>query len=164
MQPEEITRAIGKTYAVRVFEVEKGAIRRFADAIGDTNPLYTDEEYAKTASWGTIIAPPGFFGWPVKHPFGTPLIITFPEELMASLEKAGYPREFLVDGGIEYEYSLPVRAGDILSCVEILKDARERTGKSGKLCILITEATYLNQNGDLVAKASSTYVLRSTAA
>jgi acyl dehydratase len=163
MQTEEITKAIGKSFAVRIFDVEKGAIRRFADAIDDSNPLYRDDEYAKNSYHGTVIAPPGFFGWPVKNTQGATLIITFPEELMESLVKAGYPKESLLDGGIEYDFYLPVRAGDILSAVDTLKDARERTGKSGKLCIIIIETTYLNQNGDLVAKATATYLLRAPA-
>ena len=33
-------------------------IRRFAEGIGDPNPLYIDEAYAKTTPFGGIIAPP----------------------------------------------------------------------------------------------------------
>ena len=35
-------------------------IRHFVHGIGDDNPLYTDEEYAKTTRWGTVVAPPTF--------------------------------------------------------------------------------------------------------
>jgi acyl dehydratase len=47
-------------------------IRKFVDGIGDTNPLYRDEEYAKGTRYGSLIAPPSFvfsvlagvqFGW-----------------------------------------------------------------------------------------------------
>ena len=161
MQPEELTREIGKTFAVRVFDVEKGAIRRFADAIDDPNPLYIDEEYARKSRYGSIIAPPGFFGWPVKHSFGLPLVITFPENLMRITREAGYPTESLLDGGIEYEFFLPVHAGDSLTATETLKDARERSGKSGKILIFVVETTYINQNSVKVAVADATYILRS---
>ena len=43
-------------------EVEKGAIKKYADAVDDHNPLYWDDEYAKNSRYGSIIAPPGFFG------------------------------------------------------------------------------------------------------
>jgi acyl dehydratase len=49
------------------------AILRFAEGIGDDNPLWTDEAYAASTSFGGIIAPPSFIfaclgsiqvGWP----------------------------------------------------------------------------------------------------
>ncbi|MCJ7594651.1 MAG: MaoC family dehydratase N-terminal domain-containing protein [Desulfobacterales bacterium] len=47
-------------------------IRKFADGVGDINPLFRDEEYAGKSRYGCIIAPPSFvfsvlagiqFGW-----------------------------------------------------------------------------------------------------
>lgn len=47
-------------------------IRKFVDGIGDVNPLFRDEEYAKKSRYGCVIAPPSFvfsvlagiqFGW-----------------------------------------------------------------------------------------------------
>ena len=49
-------------------------IKKFADAMDDRNPLYWDEEYAGNSRFGSIIAPPGFFGWPSKWARG----LTFP--------------------------------------------------------------------------------------
>jgi len=34
------------------------AIRNFANGIGDSNPLYRDEEYAKKTKYGALIASP----------------------------------------------------------------------------------------------------------
>lgn len=53
-------------------EATRGAIRRFVDGIGDPNPLWRDEDYAKKTRFGSIIAPPSWifsvlagiqFGW-----------------------------------------------------------------------------------------------------
>ena len=38
----------------------KDAIRKFADGIGDVNPLWRDEEYAKKTRYGRIVAPPSW--------------------------------------------------------------------------------------------------------
>ncbi len=38
----------------------KDAIRHYAHGLGDTNPLWTDEEYAKKSRWGSLIGPPCF--------------------------------------------------------------------------------------------------------
>ncbi len=46
MVPDELKQHIGKIDPPHVREVERGAIRRYADAVGNGNPLYFDEEYA----------------------------------------------------------------------------------------------------------------------
>jgi hypothetical protein len=88
--PDDFSQVIGKSAGVRLFEVEKGAIRRFADAVGDPNPLFRDDEYARNTPYGTIIAPPGFFGWPLQQQMGSPLVVEFPMEAMAPLSQSGY--------------------------------------------------------------------------
>jgi len=164
MPAEEISQVIGKSVGVRIFEVEKGAIRRFADAVGDANPLYRDVDYAQKSHYGNIIAPPGFFGWPLKQPIGSALVVEFPAELMEPLMKTGYMAATALDGGMEYDFFLPVYAGDTLTSSTIVKDVRERTGRGGKMCFIILETTYWNQNGDLVAKARASTIMRSLSA
>jgi len=44
---EEVIKQIGKTAEARTYEVERGAIRRFADAVGDPNPLFNNEVEAR---------------------------------------------------------------------------------------------------------------------
>ena len=44
---EEARQQIGKVSEARTYEVERGAIRRFAEAIGDPNPLFNDEAAAR---------------------------------------------------------------------------------------------------------------------
>ncbi len=150
MLPEEITKLIGKGGDARIFEVEKGAIRRFADAVDDQNPLYQDEEYARNSRYRSIIAPPGFFGWPTKWTNKALPSSAISSELIVALEKAGYSG--IIDGGIEYEFFHPVRAGDTLVASSVIKHISEREGRKGKAAFVITETTYTNQNGDLVAK------------
>ena len=41
-------------------EVEKGAIIRFAQAIGDPSPIYNDERAARSTRYGGLVAPPTF--------------------------------------------------------------------------------------------------------
>ena len=158
MLPEEVTQFVGKGGEVRVFEVEKGAIGRFADAVDDPNSLYRDEEYARNSRYGSIIAPPGFFGWPARQSRGAALTDGPNAELSVALSNAGYSR--LLDGGIEYEFLCPIRAGDTLAASSIIKDIRERGGSSGKMVFVRIETTYVNQNGDTAAKALSTLIHR----
>ena len=153
MLPKEVSQLIGKVGDVRVFEVEKEAIRRFADAIGDQNPLYYDEEYARNSSYGSIVAPPGFFGWPNKWEREGPFFSRTTVKLGAALAKAGYSMVAAIDAGIEYEFFCPVRAGDTLVASSRILDISERQGKTGKTVFTIIETNYTNQSGDLVAKS-----------
>jgi len=64
MIPEVITQFIGKLDPPHVREVEKGAIRRYADAVGDDGPLYRDEEYARKSRYGELSLLPGSWAGP----------------------------------------------------------------------------------------------------
>src|SRR5579884_1325558 len=46
--------------SVERFPVEAGHIMLFARSVGDPNPVYHDEEYARRSEVGGIIAPPTF--------------------------------------------------------------------------------------------------------
>jgi acyl dehydratase len=167
MLPKEVTQFIGTSSSAVVFEVEKGAIKKFADAVDDSNPLYWDEEYARNSRYGSLIAPPGFFGWPVHLARGQTFLRTAKQEgtesekvgdLAIELAKAGYPRN--LDGGMEYEFFAPVRAGDILSGSSRITDITEKKGATGTLIFVTTETNYSNQNGVIAAKALATAIFR----
>lgn len=152
--PDELKAMIGTTTGAMVMEVERGAIRRFADAIDDPNPLYQDAEYARNSRYGEVICPIGFFGWPLK---GGGLEQTM-NMLMPVMMKAGLFR--ILDGGVDYEYFLPIRAGDVLTAVGKFANIRVREGKSGNMLFMTIEQTYFNQNGDTVAIARQTIIAR----
>jgi acyl dehydratase len=160
---EELSRFIGQAVDTSVFEVEREPIRRFADAVGDLNPLYWDEEYARKSRFGSIIAPPGFISslwfsgrstkWGPKE---RPSEALGPPALMEALVRAGYKR--ILDTGIDYEFFEPVKAGDTIRLECVVKDIMERRSKDATVAFLITETSYTNQDGKPVARAKSTTV------
>jgi len=158
MLPEEVTKFIGQGGDVRIFEVEKGAIRKFADAINDRNPLYWDEEYARKSRYGAMVAPPGFFGWPTKWTGGSVFTSEATRELSDTLRKLGYGRGLA--GGVECEFFQPIRAGDTLTATTVIKNIVEREGRTGKMVFIIRETTYTNQDDDLVAKERRIFIQR----
>ncbi len=158
--PDELKQFIGRSVDTSVFEIEKEPIRRFADAVGDLNPLYWDEEYARKSRFGSIIAPPGFLsslwftGRSVK--WGTkerPTESLGPPALMDALAGAGYKK--ILDTGIDYEFFGVVKAGQTIAAVSVVKDIMERSAKEGKVVFLVMETTYTNQDGQPVAKSRS---------
>ena len=124
-------------------EVERGAIQRFAEAIGDANPLWNDEAAARQSCYGGLIAPPTFLR-SLRH--GRP-------ELPFDL-----PVSRLLDGGSEWEYFEPVRAGDRITAVARITDLTERAGRLGAMILLTTVTTYRNQFDQVVATQTNTLI------
>jgi acyl dehydratase len=150
---DKLKKLIGTGPDPSVYKVEEGAIQRYADAIGDINPLFNDVGYAKKSRYGRLMCPPGFFGWPTKaHTREVSIII-------GSLVAAGAPPRGL-DAGVEYEFFESVGAGDVLTCSTRIISLSERDGKTGKMLITNWVTMYLNQNGDVVAKATASLINR----
>jgi len=147
---DEMSELIGKTLDTIVFKVEEGAIQRYAQAIGDPNPLFNDLDYAKNTKYGRLLAPPGFTGWPIKA--GRPT-----EKLFAFLVRAGAPPRIL-DGGIEFEFIEPIGAGDVLTATSKIAKVTERETKLGKTMFTTAEVTYVNQKGNVALRSRATII------
>jgi acyl dehydratase len=152
---KELRSMVGLMTQPVVNEVERGAIRRYAEAVGDPNPLYADVEYARGSRYGEVICPPGFFGWPMKVTAGAIEVMV---PVFAALINGGLVR--ILDGGREYEFTLPVRAGDTLAWYARFAGAAEKEGKTGPMVLVTMEITYLNLDGNLVARARQTFIAR----
>ena len=137
---DEIRNAIGMEFGPYVYQVEKGAIRKFAEAIDDPNPLWQDEAYARKSRYGGIIASPTFL-----------FCFRFDEvtERIAALE---CPLENELNGGSEIDYFQPIHPGDEITVRAKLAGAHEQEGKRGKLLFFPIDLTYENQRGELVAR------------
>jgi len=136
---EELRSKIGVESEPKVYEIEKGMIRRFVLAIDDPNPLWQDEGFARKSRYGGIIAPPTFV-----------LTIGF-DELQQVLESIPYGG--LLHGSTELECYQPVRAGDTITVTTKITNIRERQDRRmGKMVFVTLDVTYKNQKQELVAK------------
>jgi acyl dehydratase len=124
--------------------IEAGAIRRFVEALGDSNPLYVDPEYARQTRWGGIIAPPTF-------------LCTIPAPL--NVPDLGYGRVNL-NGGSSYQWYRPVRPGDVVTAQASLLEVRGIQGSSGSMLMMIRSIRYTDQDGRLVAEGRGTGIRR----
>jgi len=148
---------VGRLDEPRVMVVEKGSIQRYAQAIGDPNPIYYDEEAAQRAGYRSIPAPLGFFGWPA-NPRAEGGRGGLRAEMGQAIAEAGYPG--VLDGGVEYEVSRPICAGDILVAVSLIEDVTKRETRAGDMVFRVVATDYINQNGDLTVRARSTVIAR----
>jgi acyl dehydratase len=134
-------RHIGKTSEPVVMHVERGKIREFATAIKDDDPLYFDETYAAKDAGG--IMPPVTFLQTVGHWDDGRGRVRVPFDLKRVLH-----------GEQEYEFLAPIYVGDVLTVVSRIVDIYEKPGKrGGSMNFAVTETTYTNQRGVVVARA-----------
>lgn len=131
--PTEVMEQVGMELPDKVLEVEKGAIRSFAEAIGDDNPKFNDD----------LVAPPTFI---VKLTMG------LGKDIKWEFGRLG------LHGGEEYEYLKPIKAGDTLTCKTKITDIYEKQGSKGKMAFMIMESNVNNQDNELVAKMKRTRI------
>jgi len=146
---DEMRAAIGVESEPIVVEVDKTACRMFARAVGYSDPIYYDEDFAKSKGYRSILAPPGFLGQPLFGP-GQPNPVT------AAYFRFKTPYKRVLNGGNDIEYLDTVCAGDVLRATYKLVDLRERAGSLGPMLITVTEWTYRNPEGKVVAIARNT--------
>ena len=133
---DEMRAAIGVESEPYTNEVEKGAIIKFARAIGDTNPIYNDEDAARKSRYGGIVAPPTFF-----------------RSMRSGAMKVDVssPYSANLDGGSEWEYFEPARPGDRITVTTMISNIFERPGRLGNMLFIQRETKYANQFGNTVA-------------
>lgn len=113
------------------------AIRHFVWGIGDDNPLWLDEEYAKNSVFGVLSAPGTFL-------YSIDSTIVFP-----GLE--GLARLF---AGNEWEWFERISVNDSFTAEANFTASREVMGrKGGRMVLQVGETDYWNQYGTKVAHA-----------
>jgi len=140
---DEMRSFIGLESDPVTYVVEKHSIEHFARAIGESNPIYFDEQFAKD-NVGGIIAPPTF------------IRLFRPKRL----EKQ-FPDSFsnLVDGGSSYTFYEKIFVGDKITVVSKLKDLFIKSGSFGDMMFKISLTSYTNQKNILVAEQEITTIL-----
>lgn len=140
---DEMRNHIGLESAPVTYEISRWDIARFACAIGDDNPLYTDEVAARRSGFGTPIAPP-----------------TFLRSLLPGPSPKEFPEPFahILDGGSRYKFFEPVRVGDRITVTRSLKDLFVKSGRLGEMLFKVRETRYVNQLGQLVATQETTTI------
>jgi acyl dehydratase len=148
---EEMKKTIGVESEPSIYLVEKEPIRRLAAAMGDNNPLYHDEEYAKSKGYRSIVAPPGF-----QPTYCFPIKIAPMRADAGPRMPTGFTR--FMNGGDEYEFFQPIHAGDVLSITRRLGNMYEREGRMGKMLFTVNETVFRNQKKEIVLIQRSTTI------
>jgi hypothetical protein len=131
--------SVGRESTPRVYDVERGHIRRFAEAVGDDDPAYFDEAAAR------IPAPPTF---------ATALRPNDPREGMEIDWKK------LLHGEQEFSYRRRLWSGDRVTVIGRIAEAYVKEGKSGAMDFMVVETRATDAAGELLFTARSTVVIK----
>lgn len=138
---------IGKEYPPFTQEVEKGRIRFFAQAIGEEDPVYFDEDAAKKAGYRAIPAPPTF-----AH-----TILMDAGQSFRVLTEMGIEMTRTMHGEQHFEYLGDICAGDTITGQTKTLDIYEKKG--GALKFIVNETRLENQTGEHVANLRSVVII-----
>ncbi len=150
--------------------VESGAVRRFCQGIMDNDPIYWDEAASKER-YGGPVAPPLFPGFVFRRKPGTPDPLDEAHKnrdfdgIGAAGGGGGLPRipglpVRTLNGGVEAEFFALAKHGDRITSQTRYADIYEREGRTGKMVFVVTETTYTNQDGAVLAKIRNTGIRR----
>ncbi|WP_054248333.1 bifunctional MaoC family dehydratase N-terminal/OB-fold nucleic acid binding domain-containing protein [Rhodococcus opacus] len=128
-------------------------IRHWAEAMGDTSPVYLDDDAARATGRGGAVAPAQMLQVWTMRTFADKMSGADPSpvwtELIATLDEAGFTSVVATDS--DQEFFAELRPGDRVSTTEVVESvsAEKRTGL-GAGHFVTTLKTYRNGDGEIV--------------
>ena len=139
---------IGHELPTSVLPIERSRLRFFAKAIGECNPIYTDETAARDAGYADLPAPPTFL-------FAAELDSCATDQWLNDLQ---VPIAKLLHGEQSFSYGVPACAGDTVSVRSKVTDIYDK--KNGALEFVVKTSRATNQRDELVAELRTVLVVR----
>ncbi|MBM3104268.1 MULTISPECIES: MaoC family dehydratase N-terminal domain-containing protein [Pseudomonas] len=140
---------IGRSLGVTRCDVEKGRLRFFAKAIGETDPVYTDEAAAKAAGYRSLPVPPSFLMCLEAEGRDTDHIVQ---------SVFGFDLGRILHAEQGFDYHAMAFAGDVLTFATQVLDVYEKKG--GALTFVVQQTRVTNQDGLHIADIRSSLVQR----
>ena len=158
---DKIRERIGIEESVELGVIDALTIRRYARAVGETNPLYYDPEFARTNGFADIVAPPNLLVSVLGWDEGSPneelrLDGTEPGTTLPGVPETGYR---LMGGGEDMTFHKEVVAGQRLSLTSSLHEVTLRNSRSGPMAVAKILRRYL-ANGVLAVESMQTILVR----
>ncbi len=152
--PEVLDRArhVGIVSEPRLVEVERGFLKFFAKATGETNPVHFDEVAARAAGYPDIVAPPSYlFSLHMAAPAQR-------GDLFDKSNGIGLDPARILHGEQEFSLHYPIHAGDRLTLTTTTTDIYAK--KNGALEFVVQETRGLNDAGQTCAVMRNVTVVR----
>ncbi|MFD2639952.1 MaoC family dehydratase N-terminal domain-containing protein [Piscibacillus salipiscarius] len=126
--------------------IEQGAVVKFAKAIGETHPMYTDVNYAEESEFGNLLVPATY-----------PVTLNYGEIKGMKLPSAG-----LIHGEQSFHYHRPLLVGEEVHCYREVTNYAEKEAKSGTLGMLTLTDYGEDEHGEVIYKCQRVVILTET--
>jgi len=137
---------LGRKFDTYSFTVERGKVREFLKAIGETSPIYTDPEAAKKEGYSDTPIPPTFTT--VIQFWGYPKIWDDMKNMGIDITRLLHMKE-------EYTYRKPVYPGTTITATGEVIDV-----KTGKMDMVTFKTVYADEKGEPCIEAEMAIVIR----
>ncbi len=157
--PDETRALVGTLVAEPVrAEITAKESQRYAQAVGDLDPVYFDIDAARAAGHPTLVAPPTF----VTHAVvvGQALDRIRTDGLFTGAMPMRLRVQRTMFGGEEWDFESPVYVGDTITAETRLASIDEKAGSKGPFVRIVRETTFTNQHGDVVARSRQIGIAR----
>jgi acyl dehydratase len=153
---------LGIEHREELGEVSAVMIARYAAAVGETNPLYSDPDYARSRGHADMVAPSNLLAAVINWGPGAAYDRLREDGTEADTHLPGVPVAGVrvMGGGEEMTFARPVLAGTRVSRVTVLDDIGERSSNSGPMLVLRYRDRYRDGDGDLLLESVRTVLLR----
>ncbi len=136
-------------------QLGRAAGRYFALAIGDHNPLYTDDDAARAVGLPGVTVPPTLVCETNQYA-GLPRDA---DGYAGHLWDIDVPGTRMVRGGNRYTFHRRIRPEDVVTATWEITGVQEKTTRTGAAMLLVTSlATYTAADGDPLAENEETLV------
>jgi acyl dehydratase len=153
---DELRSRIGETASYTAPEpLGRAAIRYFALAVGDDNPLWTDRSFARDHGFEDVVAPPTLLAETNQYMTGH----RDDDGFLGHSWHISVPDTRLVRGGNSYEFAKPAGPDTVVTATWRITDMTERRTSAGLAMLVVTSAaSYVDQHGDLLLTNTETLI------
>jgi acyl dehydratase len=157
-----LEREVGVEHEELLGEISATLTRRYAAAVGDSDPLYHDAVYAKSLGYANVVAPANFLPGVICWSEGAPYDRLREDGTEADTHLPGVPAKGVrvMGGGEEMHFTRPVVAGTVVSRRTVLLDVTPRDTKQGLMLVARYQDEYVDERGQELLRSVRTVLLR----
>lgn len=134
---------LGEHSAIKVHEIERGAVSKFARALTLTDPIYFSREAAQSQGYRHIVAPPTF------------VVTLLPWDIPGlTLPEAG-----VIHGEQEFEWGEPICVTDAISVSGWVDEVKSRSGRGGQMTIITVASEGEHADGRMAFRARAVLIV-----